>query len=82
MLDRMKSVEGLAFVYLDETDVVRHHLVQRIVRAYDSYKLQQGEAQLSLGWEAKSIPGTKSSAVKSNGEAASPAEEAGSHIQE
>jgi phosphate starvation-inducible protein PhoH len=24
-------VEGLAFVYFDESDVVRHHLVQRII---------------------------------------------------
>jgi len=68
--EALKSVEGLAFVYLDETDVVRHHLVQRIVRAYDSYKTQQ-EAQLSLGWDAK--PGAvakPSSASKPNGETA------------
>jgi hypothetical protein len=35
-------------VYFDETDVVRHHLVQRIVRAYDEHKNRLAEEQLSL----------------------------------
>src|ERR1019366_2235884 len=29
----LQSVNGLAFVHFDESDVVRHHLVQRIIRA-------------------------------------------------
>jgi phosphate starvation-inducible protein PhoH and related proteins len=33
----LKGVEGIAFIDFDEKDVVRHHLVQRIVRAYDRY---------------------------------------------
>src|SRR5215470_17541189 len=33
--DVLKNVQGLSFVYFDEADVVRHHLVQRIIRAYD-----------------------------------------------
>ncbi len=33
-----KEVEGLAFVYLTEQDVVRHDLVQRIIRAYNLYE--------------------------------------------
>ena len=36
-VDVLSSVEGVTFVYFDETDVVRHELVQRIVRAYESY---------------------------------------------
>jgi len=28
--------------------VVRHHLVQRIIRAYDEHKTRQAEQQLSL----------------------------------
>src|SRR5438132_11656170 len=36
--DVLKHVEGLTFVYFDEGDVVRHHLVQRIIRAYDEHK--------------------------------------------
>ena len=31
------QVEGLEFVYFDERDVVRHRLVQMIVRAYEAY---------------------------------------------
>jgi phosphate starvation-inducible PhoH-like protein len=34
----LRRVEGLTFVYFDEADVVRHHLVQRIIRAYDQHK--------------------------------------------
>jgi phosphate starvation-inducible PhoH-like protein len=29
------DVEGVAFTYFDRKDVVRHHLVQRIVKAYE-----------------------------------------------
>lgn len=32
---RLRNVPGLAIVHLDETDIVRHPLVQRIVKAYD-----------------------------------------------
>ena len=52
--EALKSVQGLNFVYLDESDVVRHQLVQRIVRAYEDYKTQQN-AQLSLGLEVKPV---------------------------
>jgi len=31
----LTSIEGIRFVYLDETDVVRHRLVRDIIRAYD-----------------------------------------------
>ncbi len=31
----LKNIEGIEFMYLSEADVVRHPLVQRIVRAYD-----------------------------------------------
>ena len=34
----LREVEGLAFVDFDDTDVVRHELVARIVRAYDRYE--------------------------------------------
>jgi len=32
----LKNVKGLSFVYLDQTDVVRHPLVQRIIHAYEN----------------------------------------------
>ena len=31
------NVEGISFVYFDDTDVVRHPLVRQIVKAYESY---------------------------------------------
>jgi phosphate starvation-inducible PhoH-like protein len=47
-VDILQGVNGLAFVHFDETDVVRHHLVQRIIRAYDEHKTKLAEQQLSL----------------------------------
>jgi phosphate starvation-inducible PhoH-like protein len=52
-IDVLKSVEGLAFVHFDEGDVVRHHLVQRIVRAYDEHKTRVTEQQMLLLAESK-----------------------------
>src|SRR6202020_3149837 len=40
------GVEGVAFCHFEEGDVVRHPLVQRIVRAYESAKPQQQELPL------------------------------------
>jgi phosphate starvation-inducible protein PhoH and related proteins len=45
-IDILKSVNGLAFVHFDESDVVRHHLVQRIIRAYDEHKAKVVEQQI------------------------------------
>ena len=42
------KVEGLNFVHFDESDVVRHHLVQRIIRAYDEHKSHVSEQQMLL----------------------------------
>jgi len=41
-------VEGIRFCHFEDVDVVRHHLVQRIVRAYDSYGRAQQELPLSM----------------------------------
>jgi phosphate starvation-inducible PhoH-like protein len=46
-VDILQGVNGLAFVHFDESDVVRHHLVQRIIRAYDEHKSRLAQ-QLSL----------------------------------
>ena len=45
----LDGVEGIAFCHFEECDVVRHALVQRIVRAYESSKPQQQELPLALG---------------------------------
>jgi phosphate starvation-inducible protein PhoH and related proteins len=33
----LSNIKGIKFVYFDETDVVRHHLVQEIIKAYEKY---------------------------------------------
>jgi phosphate starvation-inducible PhoH-like protein len=48
-VDVLKGVEGISFVQFDEKDVVRHTLVQRIVKAYERYNEQIGAGrQLTL----------------------------------
>jgi phosphate starvation-inducible protein PhoH and related proteins len=47
-IDILKNVQGLAFAYFDDGDVVRHHLVQRIIRAYDEHKTRVAEDQMDL----------------------------------
>ncbi|MGB9236482.1 MAG: PhoH family protein [Terriglobales bacterium] len=54
-IDILSGVNGLAFVHFDESDVVRHHLVQRIIRAYDEHKTRLAEQQMSL---LETRPGT------------------------
>ncbi|MGH9640641.1 MAG: PhoH family protein, partial [Bryobacteraceae bacterium] len=53
----LRGVEGISFVYFDERDVVRHALVQRIVRAYDRYGEMTGaNRQLALTLGSDSAP--------------------------
>jgi phosphate starvation-inducible PhoH-like protein len=48
-LEVLRGVEGISFVQFDDRDVVRHTLVQRIVRAYERYNEAVGAGrQLSL----------------------------------
>jgi phosphate starvation-inducible PhoH-like protein len=39
------EIEGIAFVHFDERDVVRHKLVQQIVKAYDVYSNGHGASR-------------------------------------
>ena len=66
-LDILKNVDGLSFIWFDESDVVRHQLVQRIIRAYDEHKAKVAEDQMSLSLEVKGGNG--------NGKSAAPAGE-------
>ena len=45
----LDGVEGIHFCHFEDSDVVRHALVQRIVRAYESNKPQQQQLPLALG---------------------------------
>jgi phosphate starvation-inducible PhoH-like protein len=47
-IDILRNVEGIRFSYFDESDVVRHHLVQRIIRAYDDFKGRNEQLSLEL----------------------------------
>jgi phosphate starvation-inducible PhoH-like protein len=44
----LDGVEGIKFCHFEDVDVVRHHLVQRIVRAYDTYGRTQQQLPLSI----------------------------------
>jgi phosphate starvation-inducible PhoH-like protein len=44
----LEGVDGIRFVRFEDGDVVRHHLVQRIIRAYDSFGRAQRELPLTM----------------------------------
>src|SRR5262249_22959476 len=71
-IDILKDVNGLAFVHFDESDVVRHHLVQRIIRAYDDFRTRQAEPQMSLLETNSSAADAKSASNGRNGKSESP----------
>jgi phosphate starvation-inducible PhoH-like protein len=66
-IDILQRVEGLTFVHFDEADVVRHHLVQRIIRAYDEHKTHVSEQQILLLSGGKNVDagGVRGSDTKS-----------------
>ena len=68
-VDILKNVQGLTFVYFDEADVVRHHLVQRIIRAYDEHKTRLAEEQMPL-LESKGEAGNGANGKRDRSEAA------------
>lgn len=39
--DILKNIEGIDFIYFDERDVVRHHLVTKIINAYQNLNSNQ-----------------------------------------
>src|SRR5213594_25257 len=44
----ISGVEGVCFIHFNERDVVRHPLVQRIVKAYEAYTTQNTARQQPL----------------------------------
>src|SRR4029079_9160373 len=40
----VKDVDGIGFIYFDEKDVVRHKLVQQIVKAYEAFSGSRGQS--------------------------------------
>src|SRR5689334_5833469 len=50
----LKGVNGIAFIHFDQGDVVRHHLVQRIINAYGEHQERvQQQMSLSLGGQTE-----------------------------
>jgi phosphate starvation-inducible PhoH-like protein len=47
-VDVLRGVEGISFVHFDDRDVVRHSLVQRIVKAYERHQEMSAGRQLAL----------------------------------
>src|SRR6059036_44500 len=56
----LKGIEGIRFVYFTERDVVRHSLVQRIIRAYEEYDNSKLESR-------DSRPETRNSKLETRG---------------
>jgi len=49
-VDVVGKIEGISLIYFDERDVVRHNLVQRIIKAYDEFSGgQSGSNRASSG---------------------------------
>jgi len=65
----LSKIDDIGFSYLTSVDVVRHPLVQRIVKAYDAYeeKLKQqavrakleNKKKLSLKFKSEKIRGNR-----------------------
>jgi len=49
----LEGVDGIRFVRFEEGDVVRHHLVQRIIRAYENFGRAQQELPLDIEGEER-----------------------------
>ena len=63
----LRGVEGISFVQFDDKDVVRHTLVQRIVKAYERYNETIGAGRqltLPLANRAVDAPRTANGEVK------------------
>jgi len=52
----LKGVPGVAFVYFDEHDVVRHRLVSAIIRAYGDHEARTAAARMPRADEATAGP--------------------------
>jgi phosphate starvation-inducible PhoH-like protein len=69
-LEVLKGVAGISFVNFDERDVVRHSLVQRIVKAYEKYNEMVGAGrQLTLRLSGETSDATAEPAASETGSA-------------
>jgi phosphate starvation-inducible PhoH-like protein len=62
----LKSIDDIGFSYLTSQDVVRHPLVQKIVKAYDDFesKHTEGGSRRGISGRSKDDSGVKASEQK------------------
>jgi len=48
----LADIDGIAFVYFDDRDVVRHELIQKIIRAYDAADKGAYQQELPLNYQS------------------------------
>jgi phosphate starvation-inducible PhoH-like protein len=49
VMEILRDVEGIGFMHFTQADVVRHPLVQSIIRAYEIHEAARRDAQASEG---------------------------------
>jgi len=54
--DILCDIEGIQFIYFDERDVVRHKLVQDIIKAYDQHQHQEGTQDSTASSQGRRPP--------------------------
>ncbi len=57
-IQALKNIEGIAMVWFKDSDVVRHPIVARIIKAYEEFERQKQDSD-SSGKEGKKSKGTK-----------------------
>jgi phosphate starvation-inducible PhoH-like protein len=62
----LQGVEGIRFQFFDEKDVVRHQLVQRIVRAYEEFRARD-DRQLTLHLDSEGVGTAHEPPLNGNG---------------
>jgi phosphate starvation-inducible PhoH-like protein len=56
-IDIISDIPGIVYIYLDQTDVIRHRLVQSIIRAYERH--QNGKNRVNPNGVRASVPGAR-----------------------
>ena len=53
----LKKIDGIGFIKLDESDVVRHRLVKLIIKAYDKAQEQEEKQEEELKEQRRRLRG-------------------------
>ncbi len=55
-IEVLRGIDEIRFAYFNESDVVRHNLVQKIIRAYERYQAPGAHSQMPLRWNDAQPP--------------------------